>query len=57
MESILTTAFSWTAFTLATYYVLQFAFYWYHRFLHLPAAGALYRLHHIGHHKVCVMFP
>ena len=33
------------------YYLLLMLFYWYHRFMHMPIAGPLYKLHHIGHHK------
>ena len=33
------------------YYLLQFVFYLYHRLLHNPISGPLYRMHHIGHHK------
>eukprot|EP00047_Mylnosiga_fluctuans_P005229 m.239184 g.239184 ORF g.239184 m.239184 type:complete len:203 (+) comp13442_c0_seq1:76-684(+) len=34
------------------YYTCQFLYYLYHRFVHMPIAGPLYRMHHIGHHKV-----
>lgn len=43
----------WVAMPVAQYYLVLMAFYWYHRFVHLPVAGPLYRAHHIGHHKVC----
>jgi sterol desaturase/sphingolipid hydroxylase (fatty acid hydroxylase superfamily) len=33
------------------YYAILFSYYWYHRFIHLPIAGVLYRAHYIGHHK------
>ena len=33
------------------YYLIQFLYYWFHRFIHLPAAGIFYRMHFIGHHK------
>jgi len=33
------------------YYLIQFLFYWFHRFIHLPIAGIFYRMHFIGHHK------
>jgi hypothetical protein len=34
------------------YYFIQLAFYFYHRLLHQPFMGPLYRAHHIQHHKV-----
>ena len=33
------------------YYLIQFLYYWFHRFIHLPVAGIFYRMHFIGHHK------
>lgn len=36
---------------LVFYYALQFVYYLYHRLLHNPISGPLYRMHHIGHHK------
>jgi sterol desaturase/sphingolipid hydroxylase (fatty acid hydroxylase superfamily) len=33
------------------YYLIQFLYYWFHRFIHLPQAGILYRMHYLGHHK------
>jgi len=33
------------------YYLIQFLYYWFHRFIHLPIAGIFYRMHFIGHHK------
>ena len=33
------------------YYLIQFAYYWFHRFIHLPQAGIFYRMHYLGHHK------
>lgn len=34
------------------YYLLLGIYYWYHRFIHLPISGPLYRAHYIGHHKL-----
>lgn len=33
------------------YYLIQFLYYWFHRFIHLPIAGIFYQMHFIGHHK------
>ena len=33
------------------YYLIQFLYYWFHRFIHLPVSGIFYRMHFIGHHK------
>jgi sterol desaturase/sphingolipid hydroxylase (fatty acid hydroxylase superfamily) len=33
------------------YYIIQFFYYWFHRFIHLPCSGIFYKLHYIGHHK------
>ena len=33
------------------YYFIQFLYYWFHRFIHLPCSGIFYKLHYIGHHK------
>lgn len=33
------------------YYLIQFLYYWFHRFIHLPIAGIFYRMHFLGHHK------
>jgi hypothetical protein len=33
------------------YYLIQFLYYWFHRFIHTPSAGIFYRMHFIGHHK------
>ena len=33
------------------YYTIQFAYYWYHKLLHNPKSGILYRLHFTNHHK------
>ena len=33
------------------YYIILLLYYGYHRFIHLPIAGPLYRMHYIGHHK------
>jgi hypothetical protein len=33
------------------YYLIQFLYYWFHRFIHLPEAGIFYKIHYIGHHK------
>jgi hypothetical protein len=40
---------------IVSYYTIQFMYYLYHRFIHLPCSGPLYRMHYIGHHKT--QFP
>jgi sterol desaturase/sphingolipid hydroxylase (fatty acid hydroxylase superfamily) len=37
--------------TIFNYLIINLAYYWYHRFLHNPKSGILYKLHYIGHHK------
>ena len=37
--------------TVFDYYLIQFLYYWIHRFIHLPVAGIFYHMHFIGHHK------
>ncbi len=37
--------------TIIDYYTIQLLYYGYHRFIHLPISGPLYRMHYIGHHK------
>ena len=38
-------------FAVCNYYLILFLYYWYHRFLHCPESGILYKMHYIGHHK------
>ena len=33
------------------YFLINCVYYWYHRFLHSPSSGILYKLHYVGHHK------
>lgn len=47
MISILTTIST----IIIDYYIINLLYYGYHRFIHLPIAGSLYRAHFIGHHK------
>lgn len=42
---------SYASYAILDYYLIQFLYYWFHRFIHTPSAGIFYRLHYIGHHK------
>jgi hypothetical protein len=33
------------------YYGIQLAYYWFHRWMHHPSSGFLYKIHYLGHHK------
>lgn len=42
---------TYTFFAICNWYIILFLYYWYHRFLHCPESGILYKMHYIGHHK------
>jgi sterol desaturase/sphingolipid hydroxylase (fatty acid hydroxylase superfamily) len=43
--------FYWSWVSIINYFIINLCYYWYHRFLHNPKSGILYKLHYLGHHK------